>query len=348
MSKILCFHMGYATIDRKINYGSEIALLNLANQLKKYYIIHVFSQNVAVDFELDGIYIKSASSFKNFSENNIIDIVIVSRYLNVFIYNTIIARKIFIWVHDILFQSSFNGQCLPNSGSDFYNNISHKIDGVIVLSQYHKQFMMQSYNIPENKVYIIGNAINTDAFCQPVIKNKYKFIYTSYPSRGLDLLLKIFPRIRDEFKCAELHIYRDYSTFTKEQLHTIASHSEYIFAHGFKKNEDLIGEFQSSNIWLYPTDFIETYCISALEAQMAGCLCITSPKGSLSEIVGNRGVLIEGEYGEESYISNVLSTVRVHLNSDLYSNKIKRAKEWASNQNWKSISEKWISIFQEN
>ena len=136
------------------------------------------------------------------------------------------------------------------------------------------------------------------------------------------------------------------SIFTGDQLQEIKKY-DYIFVQGFIKNEDLIREFQSSNIWLYPTNFVETYCISALEAQMAGCLCIASPTGSLSEIVGNRGVLIEGDYGTENYINNILKTVRVHLNSDLYQNKIKRAKEWSLLQNWKSISEKWISLFSE-
>jgi glycosyltransferase involved in cell wall biosynthesis len=344
MSKILCFHVGYAPIDETINYGSEIALLNLAMQLKNSYNVFIFGENISRDFELCGIQIRNSRSFREFSDNNVIDIIIVSRYLNAFIGNTLVARKIFIWVHDIVFQSSFNGQNLPNNGSDFYNNISHKVDGVIVLSQYHKTIMMQNYKIDENKIHIIGNAINTEAFSSGIERHKYKFIYTSYPSRGLDTLLKIFPLIRTEFPNAELYIYRDHSTFTTQQLEEIKK-TDYIFALGFMKNEDLIREFQSSNIWLYPTNFVETYCISALEAQMSGCLCITTPIGSLSEIVGNRGVLVEGDYGTENYINNIVKTVRVHLNSDLYHNKIQRAREWASLQNWKSISEKWILLF---
>ena len=201
--------------------------------------------------------------------------------------------------------------------------------------------MQKYYNIDESKIHIIGNAINIDAFDQDIVRNKYKFIYTSYPNRGLDMLLKIFPLIKKEFQNAELHIYRDYSTFTSEQLDEIRK-TDYIFAKGFIKNEDLIREFQSSNIWLYPTNFIETYCISALEAQMAGCLCITTPTGSLPEIVGNRGVLIEES---ENYIDSILKTVRIHLNSDLYKNKIQRGREWSLLQNWKNISKKWLDLF---
>ena len=344
MAKILCFHVGYAPIDEKVNYGSEIALLNLARQLKNHYSVHIFGDNISRDFELEGISIKNARSFREFSLNTEIDIIIVSRYLNAFIYNTLTARKIFIWVHDILFQSSFNGQTLPNNGLDFYNNISHKVDGIIVLSEYHKTVIRQTYNISENKIHIIGNAINTEAFSQDIQRHKYKFIYTSYPNRGLDMLLKIFPLIRTEFPTAELYIYRDHSTFTPAQLEEIGK-TDYIFAPGFMKNEDLIREFQSSNIWLYPTNFVETYCISALEAQMAGCLCITTPLGSLSEIVGSRGVLVEGDYGTENYINNILKSVRIHLDSDIYKNKVRRSREWASIQNWKSISEKWITLF---
>ena len=134
MRNILCFHMGYATLS-EVNYGSEISLIHLAKELEKYYDVYIFSSNCQK--EEGDLKFKNSSSFEEFSKNNVIDIIIISRYLNIFLDNTLKANKIFVWVHDLTFQSFWNGHSLRDSGKHLYNNVAHRIDGVVVLSNYH-------------------------------------------------------------------------------------------------------------------------------------------------------------------------------------------------------------------
>lgn len=332
----IAFHMGYASLGSN-NYGSEIALLNLAKQFQKYFHVTIYSTNCVEDAIIEGlVYKRPDAIIKD-------DILIISRYLNVFIDHTILARKTYIWVHDITFQPYYNGQQMRDNGAHLFRNIEHKIDGIIVLTEFHKQIVKQIYDIEDSKIHVIGNAISTEKFNKEVKKNRNKFIYTSCPKRGLDLLLKLFPDIHSEFPETELYIYRGGESFSKQQLDTIAQYP-YIHYLGAKPNEFIAEEFLSSGIWLYPTDFIETYCISALEAQMAGCMCITGQIGSLPEIVGNRGVVIGDHYGSPQYNEAIMKSVRVFLKTDLYDNKIKKGKEWARQQRWENICDKWMKI----
>ena len=343
VNKKLCFHMGYAAIT-ETNYGSEISLLNLAKMFNKYYDVFIFSANCQTEKILDeGIRYAKSLSFESFSKDNEIDILIVSRYLNVFIDNTMKANKIYIWAHDVCFQSSMHGQTMRDNGLHLYNNVSNKVDGVIVLSEYHKKNMMNLYGIPENKIHIIGHGIDKILVDNNSIeKVKHRFIYTSCPTRGLDLLLKIFPKIHDEFADAELYIYREIS---KEQLEEVNKYS-YIHSMGFQPHDKIREAFSKSSVWLYPTIFVETFCMSALEAQSAGCLCITTGVGSLVEIVGNRGILIDNcEYGSDQYIDKVLKNIRVFFNSDLYNNKIVKGKDWADDRTWDNVSIVWLTLF---
>lgn len=328
--------MGYASLGSS-NYGSEISLLNLAKQFKKHFYVTIYSSNCIENAIIEGIEYKRSDSIIRE------DILIVSRYLNVFIDHTILSKKIYLWVHDTTFQPYYNGQPIRDNGAHLFHNIEHKIDGVIVLTEFHKQFVKQIYTIQESKIHVIGNGISIEKFNKDVKKNRNKFIYTSYPERGLDLLLKIFPDIHAEFPETELYIYRGEENFTKQQLDTIAQYP-YIHYLGEKPNEFVVQEFLSAGVWLYPTNFVETYCISALEAQMAGCMCITSKRGSLPEIVGNRGVIIEEEYGSPRYIDSVMKSVRVFLKTDLYDNKIKNGREWAKEQTWENMSDKWLKM----
>ena len=338
MRNILCFHMGYATLS-EVNYGSEISLIHLAKELEKYYDVYIFSSNCQK--EEGDLKFKNSSSFEEFSKNNVIDIIIISRYLNIFLDNTLKANKIFVWVHDLTFQSFWNGHSLRDSGKHLYNNVAHRIDGVVVLSNYHKQLIMNMYSIPSEKVHVIYYGINDNTKVSE--KTKYKFIYTSYPSRGLDFLLKMFPKIKQEFPESSLDIYRDIKTFSEEQLKEIEKY-DYIHNMGYQPNEKINEAFQSASVWLYPTNFLETFCMSALEAQASGCLCITSSIGSLVEVVADRGVLIENNYGSNEYIENVIKTLRIFFNSDLYNNKIRKAKEWAKKNTWENIGNQWCKL----
>lgn len=330
----LGFHLGYASLSDK-NYGSEIALINLAKQFQKYYDVTIYSSNCLKDGTIEGITYRRPDSI--ITDN----ILIVSRYLNVFVDHTIKSEKVYIWVHDVTFQPFYNGQQMRDNGAHLFANLEKMVDGIIVLTEFHKHLMKRQYAIPDNKIHVIGNAILTDRFYRDIVKDKYKFIYTSCPKRGLDLLLKMFPMIHSEFPEAKLYIYRGSESFTKEQLDEIGKYP-YIHYMGEKPNDIIIDEFMSSGVWLYPTNFLETYCISALEAQMAGCLCITSSIASLPEIVGNRGVVITSPYNSPQYIEDVLKSVRVFLKTDLYDNKIRQAKKWASEQSWEKAFSKWM------
>ena len=334
--------MGYASLQDK--YGSELVLTNLAIQLSNYYTVTIFSANCKTPETIGGcVKYMNSKEFDAYSTSTPIDVLIISRYINVFVDNTIKASKVYVWVHDNGFQSAIYGTYMRDSGKHLYNNVQHNIEGVVVLSEHHKKYVMDLYGIDNNKVHIIGNCI--EPIKDEVERIKHRFIYTSCPTRGLSLLLKIFPLIRAEFDDAELYIYRDKTKFTEEQLAEIEKY-DYIHLMGFQPNDEVRKAFLASEVWLYPTNYVETFCVGALEAQMSGCLCITSNIGALTEIVGDRGVLISDcVYGSDVYISKILSALRVFFNSDLYSNKLLAAKTWASSMTIEKVCSKWLKLF---
>jgi glycosyltransferase involved in cell wall biosynthesis len=343
----LCFHIGYSVLG-ETNYGSEISLINLCRELKNFYNITIFSLNLPVRENLIDNFLvqKNALTFDEEIKNNKVDILVISRYLNPFIYHDLHnVSKIFLWSHDIGFQSAFEGKIMRDEGKHFLKNIQDKIKGIVCLTNFHTELMKNHYGLDKTPFYTIGHGLNENEDDNKIQKVKHRFIYTSYPNRGLDFLLKIFPLIREEFGDAELHIYRDESTFSETQNEVINMCSDYIKKKGYAPNTEIQKAFQEAEVWLYPTNYVETFCISAIEAQSAGCLCITSALGALNETVDDRGVLInECQYGSKEYIEKVLKSVRIFFNSNLYDNKIARAKEWARSKSWKSVANSWREI----
>src|SRR5205823_3803872 len=108
--------------------------------------------------------------------------------------------------------------------------------------------------------------------------------------------------IKKQVPQAELHLYYgfknwEYSAqFDPKQMDLINRLKQQIsdmksldvVYHDRVNQQQLAEEFLSAGVWLYPTWFSETSCISAMEAQAAGVRMITSNIAALKETAGNR------------------------------------------------------------
>lgn len=353
--KNLIFYVGYASFDPKNIYGSELALINLALELSKYYQVNVFGQMLNND-TINGINFYNSNIINDFYELNDVDVCIISRYINYLIEFPLKAKKTYIWLHDVCFHAAYNGVFLPDNGTSLVNNCLDKINGIITLTEWHKKIIINKHNISENKLKIIGNGINSSYFKKYVdfeevkkIKIPYRFIYTSDVGRGLNELVEYFEDIVQKYPLAELHIYRDVKSFNGfGYLLEKINKAENIYYHGKLKQEQLIHEFIKSDIWLYPTTFTETYCMSGLEALRSGCYCITTNLAALEETIGDRGVLINGNPKEKNVKDVFLKEVYKAFSNGKKSVKQKEGFEWAKTKTWEYIGREWINLLNNN
>jgi glycosyltransferase involved in cell wall biosynthesis len=101
-------------------------------------------------------------------------------------------------------------------------------------------------------------------------------------------------------------------------------------------------EYKKSDIWFYPTDFEETYCITALEAQLSECICVCSDLAGLKDTVGDRGVLFDNSKSDD-YILQKLFTIMDDTNKK--QELIQSGYLWAIEQSHENIVKKWIDMF---
>jgi glycosyltransferase involved in cell wall biosynthesis/GR25 family glycosyltransferase involved in LPS biosynthesis len=349
---ILCFYIGYTAdlngenFRTKSNvYGSELALIRLAERLANFYDVYIYGACIREELEFAGVKYFNSGSLNDFQKKNTIEIMIISRYVHYFIEFTNRAKKTYVWMHDMSCQPYWNGIEIPKSAKYLMENVMPGIDGLIALTEWHKGFILEHYDVDPNKIFIIGNGINTSLFNEPVQKIKNRFIWSSAPNRGLAKLVEYFHEIRNQIPDATLHIYRGKEDFSQEFLDELAKY-DYIYYGGALANELLVKEFQKAEIWFYPTNWLETYCISALEAQMAGCVCVCSNIGALINTVGNRGVLLKSPLYSDQYKYEAINAV-VSLLKDENRKKMMAdaAKKWATEQTWENRTDEWLQLF---
>jgi glycosyltransferase involved in cell wall biosynthesis len=344
--KKLIFYIGYSLVNNTDLYGSELALINLSKQLSKYYDVSIVGTSCETE-EIDGVNYFNASELEEYMDKNTIEIMIVSRYIHYFIEYPIKAKRTYIWLHDGSYHYSWNGLFMPSYGKNLVNNLIDKIDGIICLTEWHKRSVVDLYKLTDDKVYVIGNGIDESMFeGLELDKVPQRFIYTSDVYRGLEQLVNYFHDIRKEFPSAELYIFRNNESFEghEDLLHEIDD-CPYIHYEGHLEHYDLMREFAKSDVWLYPTSYDETFCMSALEAMRSGCYCIATNRAALMDTIGDRGVLVNGDPSLPETKELFLNEVRKALTDSDTKNAIRnKAVEWAKTQTWPTIAQQWLNL----
>jgi glycosyltransferase involved in cell wall biosynthesis len=293
----------------------------------------------------------SLENFQHFIDRHFIDVFIISRYAGTLRY-PVRAKKKYFWVHDIFAMGSQDERFLLNKHFD-------ELDGIFCLSEWHREFVADFHQLPKEKIIITGNGIDLQRFVTPSVKTANRFIYSSSPDRSLDVVLRVFPKIRTVFPDATLHIYYGFDnwessvqqTGNEQQRELIRGlrrlmQQDKVFFHGRVDQQTLAEAFLESDIWLYPTSFTETYCITALEAQASRTLCICSNLAGLTSTVADRGILLQLTPDDPHFETYLVQTL-TDIQQDIFRKNelLDRAQEWAWQQSWQTIAEQWHLLF---
>lgn len=223
----------------------------------------------------DGLY-----KHTNILQHQDINIVLSNPYFK----NLKYTKKNLLWQH-----LSYSDQSLNPGYTD--PSFMNAINSFVYVSNWQHEKYRWIFKIPLENSYIIKNAIEPIEFKSKPKDGKIKLIYTSAPFRGLDMLLASFEMLnRDD---VELDIYSSVKIYgTGYEKHTDGVYEEYFEIARSMKNVNYMGyatndvikkALQESHIFVYPSTFEETCCLSMIEAGAAGCKMVTTNLGALYE-----------------------------------------------------------------
>lgn len=226
-----------------------------------------------------------------------------------------------------------------------------KIDTIMVKTNYHRTLYPE---VPDEKFTIVGNGIDLSRFTETK-KNPYKFIYTSCPSRGLEHVLNMWPQIKEKIPKAELHVFYGFKNYYEAfknnatKMEWMEMMKEKLTQEGItfhdRQSQQVIAEHMNESVaWLYPTEFPEIHCITALEMQAAGVYPITTGYAALEE-TQQSGVKIEGDPTGEKFQQRFISEIEMLVNEPkLYQKDIRKGKEWAAQNSWTNVASAWSNV----
>ena len=249
-----------------------------------------------------------------------VDVLIVVRYWRSLFW-PIKAKKRFYWSGDSV-------NIIHNLGIGdprFYNTV----DALITVSDWHADVLCKASGFPRNKAWTLRNGVFLSNFKGEESRVRKRLIYSSLPNRGLIYMPHIFLALKKKHPELEFHIFsgslRDSPAWPPDNkwilewknLISLFKTIKGCYLHGYVLQKQLAREFMRSSVWVYPTAFEETSCISAMEAQAAGCAVVTSKLAAIPETVGDAGILIPDVLPpKEEYLQKYIEAVDRVLTDD--------------------------------
>ena len=269
------------------------------------------------------------------------------------------ARLRVLWAHD------------AHSGPD-PSGAMNKYDVVLCLSDWALHLLRRFYpHVAPEKFVRTRNGIDVALYREAPRREGFRVVYSSSPDRGLDKLLDYWPAVREGRPDAELHVYYGFDTWERmaeRSRDAVAAASIQIFrtrlanmaeqgvtSHGRVGQDELAAAWLRASAWLYPTNFCETSCITAMEAQAAGVPCVCTRLAALPE-TARSAYLVDPPNTREGYraeflehaerIARLLQTCG--FGTDLLVDRMGEGREWAlAELGWDGVASQWDEIFRE-
>jgi beta-1,4-mannosyl-glycoprotein beta-1,4-N-acetylglucosaminyltransferase len=337
-SKNILFYTGFSDIEWNYSYlnnnalgGSEKAVAYLSKCFPKEYNIYV--SGAVKNETIENVSYIHLDQLTNLIKTTAFHTVVISRYISFYeMFQECSFYQSFIWAHDT--------QLLPYGCHLNENQILTKwdkyIDGCICLTEWHRNIFIEKYSELSNKITLINNGLDLDSFTKinKSIKQTNKFIYSSRPERGLDILLQLWPQILDLIPDAVL-VISNYGVDPNPSLMDIIKKYNSILYLGKLNTEQLYTEISTAEYWLYPTHWPETSCITALEMLMSEVICLYYPVAGLPYTIDKYGIQIES--GNE--IDTILNlTIKNKINLK------KNGKKYAESCSWSNRAKEWSNV----
>jgi len=257
---------------------------------------------------------------------------------------------------NILWQKNSYDQ--PNLQEFFGNKERHKeYDWYVFNSHWNYEKFRYFFDIPTDRSMVIKNGIAN--FPKRKIYKKgqpIKILHHNTPWRGLNVLLRAMQEIKTSNITLDVYsstqVYgEEFKKQNDDQFKPLYEQAEklpnenYI---GYKPNEYILEHMTDYDLYVYPSTFEETSCVSAMEALASGVHVITNNYGALYETCSEWPVYINYTENYEQMALDTAGAIQVaanYLHEDYIQNHLENQQRFYKRfYNWEKKGQEWESF----
>ncbi len=223
-----------------------------------------------------------------------------------YVFPLFVRNKLLVTVHDLIhfkFPRLFRPSFRVGVGKFFMRQVKKRAALVFTVSQTTKQDLQEIFGFEDHRIKVIYNGVS-DSFFQSTLQiSGLAFPYILYtgnlkPHKNLSTLLRAFSLIKDRFPELRLVLVGVKPDNTFYQLMRDLGLKRRIVIKGYQPEENVIRFLDGAEFFVFPSLY-EGFGLPPLEAMARRKAVISSPGGSLHEILGDSALYFRPDSAEE-------------------------------------------------
>lgn len=222
-----------------------------------------------------------------------------------------------------------------------FEEFAPTVSKIVTISPFHAKYFQKEYGIRNTTT--IDLPVRMDDYSQELEKIPGRLIFTSVPDRGLAILHAAWPLIKRDVPISTLVITSDYRLWgagaLNEQWRLRFAFDDRIQFLGAIPRRRLVEEELKAEVFAYPCNYAELFCIACSEAQVAGAYPITSAEGALPTT--NMGIVLNGKVTDPKWVQGFVDHVVEFIYRDDKSERNHLVRKAMERFDVKRIVEEW-------
>ena len=262
-------------------------------------------------------------------------------------------------VHDVLFETHpdlFVGAFSPAS-IGLIRHSARRARRVLTVSEFSRRAILEQYNLPQEKVVAIPNAVDHERFrvlgdedkALARVRDRYKLdrpyilnVGRIEPRKNLVRLIRAFRRARENADPGLELLLVGKKDFQFEAIDEEMGESSGTGVRmlGSVPDEDLPALYNLARVFAFPS-LVEGFGIPILESMACGTPVVTSRRGALPEVGGDAVAWVEPE--DEDSIASTLESVLT--DTDKAARLRKQGLERAKQFRWEDTAQRTLEVY---
>jgi len=257
-------------------------------------------------------------------------------------------RNKIVTIHDL---ACLNPDWFSRKFTYFYRNLIPKITNnslkIVTVSEFSKRELIKHFNIPENKVEIIHDAVSQKfiSLASGDFENKYGdyilAVSSLSPRKNFKSLIIAFNRLK--LKDIKLILVGSGDKiYENPDLKDLVKENPNIVFTGYVTDKELAGLYKNARLFVFPSLY-EGFGIPPLEAMACNCPTVVSNATSIPEVCGKASY-----YVDPASIDSIAKGIYEVLNNEQLQNELRqKGAERIKVFNWQDSAKKIAQIIKD-
>lgn len=226
--------------------------------------------------------------------------------------------------------------------------VARRLSHIITVSQTARLHIADTFKIPEDKLRVIYNGIDTDIFSpsQRVARLDNRLLVVisrDTPVKGLRFMLEALAVLRQKHDLELIVVAKGTDNRTTQRLINRLGINDYVKFIDEIDTPELVHQYRLAEVVIVPSVY-EGFGLPAAEALACGAPTVSTTAGALPEVVGDAGILVPP--ADVRALVNAVSTLLVNPNQRKQLSQIGR-RRIVQTFNWGNTAKRTVEVYTE-